>query len=142
MARSFLRENQLGDPDVLSEGEHRGLTHDNLVVSGTLTVSGVVQLGIDSDVWWDDTSSELRLNTVISGVYPTKQDHLTTRLYVDDKVSTTSGVLQDQVDAKPDSLIELDDTFNSYIGHAKKLLFVNSSETGVVCSGIIDGGYF
>jgi len=46
---------------------------------------------LDSNVLWDDAAAELRLDTVISGVLPTKQDHLTTRWYVDNEVATLSG---------------------------------------------------
>jgi len=60
----------------------------------------------------------------------------------DNELSTVSGILDGKIQNKPDSFIELDDTFNSYNSYAEKLLFINSSETGVVCSGIIDGGYF
>lgn len=54
--------------------------------------------GLDSNMWWDDANAELRLDTVISGVHPTKTDHLTTRWYVDTEIATTSGVLQGQID--------------------------------------------
>ena len=53
---------------------------------------------LDSNIWWDDVAVELRLDTVISGVHPTKPDHLTTRWYVDEEIATTSGSLQDQLD--------------------------------------------
>lgn len=54
---------------------------------------------LDSNMWWDDAAVELRLDTVISGVHPTKPDHLTTRWYVDTEVTTASGGLQNQIDA-------------------------------------------
>ena len=60
----------------------------------------------------------------------------------DDELNTTSGILDDKIQGKPDSFIELDDTINSFVAQGEKLLFVNSSETGIVCSDIIDGGYF
>jgi len=60
----------------------------------------------------------------------------------DTELNTVSGVLDNKIQNKPDTFLELDDTFNSYTDHAEKLLFVNSAENGVVCSGIIDGGYF
>jgi len=60
----------------------------------------------------------------------------------DIELNTVSGVLDNKIQNKPDTFLELDDTFNSYTNHAEKLLFVNSTENGVVCSGIIDGGYF
>jgi len=60
----------------------------------------------------------------------------------DNELSTVSGILDNKIQAKPDTFLELDDTFNSYSTNAEKLVFVNSSETGVVCSGVIDGGYF
>ena len=44
-----------------------------------------------SNIWWNDTAQELSLDTVISGVYPTKAVHLTTRQYVDDEITTLSG---------------------------------------------------
>jgi hypothetical protein len=53
---------------------------------------------LDSNIWWDDANAELRLDTVISGVHPTKPDHLTTRWYVDAEIATTSGSLQTQID--------------------------------------------
>ena len=53
---------------------------------------------LDSNMWWDDTAVELRLDTVISGVAPTKPDHLTPRFYVDTEIATTSGSLQNQID--------------------------------------------
>lgn len=40
MPRALLREAQMRDADVLSESEHRFEAHRDLVVSGTLTVSG------------------------------------------------------------------------------------------------------
>lgn len=40
MPRALLREAQMRDVDVLSESEHRFEAHRDLVVSGTLTVSG------------------------------------------------------------------------------------------------------
>jgi len=46
---------------------------------------------LDSNVWWNDADAELSLDTVISGVHPTKSDHLTTRWYVDNEVATLSG---------------------------------------------------
>ncbi len=60
----------------------------------------------------------------------------------DDELNTVSGVLDNKIQNKPDNFIELDDTLNSFVGQGEKLLFVNSSENSVVCSGIIDGGYF
>lgn len=60
----------------------------------------------------------------------------------DDELSTVSGILDNKIQNKPDSFIELDDVFNSYSGMANNLLFVNSSETNIVCSGIVDGGSF
>lgn len=44
---------------------------------------------LDSNLWWDGVSSELRLDTVISGVDPTQDYHLTTRRYI----TTTSGLI-------------------------------------------------
>jgi len=46
---------------------------------------------LDSNMWWQDDEQELQLDTVISGVHPTKPDHLTTRWYVDNEISTLSG---------------------------------------------------
>jgi len=37
--------------------------------------------GLDSNIWWD--GSELRLDTTISGVYPTQDYHLVTKAYAD-----------------------------------------------------------
>ena len=61
---------------------------------------------------------------------------------LDIELNTVSGALDDRIQGKPDNFIELDDTLNSFVAQGEKLLFVNSSETGIVCSGIIDGGYF
>ena len=46
---------------------------------------------LDSNIWWSDAEQELQLDTVISGVHPTKSDHLTTRWYVDNELATLSG---------------------------------------------------
>jgi hypothetical protein len=46
---------------------------------------------LDSNIWWDDAAVELRLDTVISGVTPTEDGHLTTKWYVDNEVATLSG---------------------------------------------------
>jgi hypothetical protein len=46
---------------------------------------------LDSNIWWDDANQELRLDTVISGVMPTKPMHLTPRFYVDQEIATLSG---------------------------------------------------
>ena len=61
---------------------------------------------------------------------------------LDVELNTVSSVLNDKIQDKPDNFIELNDTLNSFVAQGEKLLFVNSSETGIVCSGIIDGGYF
>ena len=45
----------------------------------------------DSNMWWDDAAQELRLDTVISGVNPTANWHLTTKWYVDNEIATLSG---------------------------------------------------
>ena len=47
--------------------------------------------GLDSNVWWDGTTNELRLDTVISGVDPTQSYHLTTRQYLDTAIAGVSG---------------------------------------------------
>jgi len=38
---------------------------------------------LDSNLWWDGSNNELRLDTTISGVSPTEDYHLTTKQYVD-----------------------------------------------------------
>jgi len=47
--------------------------------------------GNDSNLWFD--GSELRLDTVISGVDPTQDYHLTTKWFVDNEIDTLSGTI-------------------------------------------------
>lgn len=46
---------------------------------------------LDSNLWWDGSANDLRLDTTISGVNPTQDYHLTTKWYVDDEIATLSG---------------------------------------------------
>ena len=53
---------------------------------------------LDANMWYDGTADELRVDVTISGVDPTQDYQLTTKLYVDGAVATASGSLQDQID--------------------------------------------
>jgi hypothetical protein len=46
---------------------------------------------LDSNLWWDGSLNDLRLDTTISGIDPTQDYHLTTRWYVDNEIATLSG---------------------------------------------------
>lgn len=46
----------------------------------------------DSTLWFDGSASQLRLDTTISGVTPTQDYHLTTKQYVDNELTTLSGL--------------------------------------------------
>ena len=63
--------------------------------SGDLRLKGgnkvSFNLALDSNLWWDDTAHELRLDTTISGVNPIQDYQLTTKWYVDDEIGTLSG---------------------------------------------------
>jgi hypothetical protein len=46
----------------------------------------------DAYLMWDGDADEMVISTVISGVYPTRAGHLTTKQYIDDQLTTISGV--------------------------------------------------
>ena len=46
---------------------------------------------LDSNLWWDGSDNDVRLDTTISGVNPIQDYHLTTKWYVDDEIATLSG---------------------------------------------------
>jgi len=56
---------------------------------GDMAVFGT---GQDSQLFWDGVANEMCLTTTISGVDPTEDYHLTTKYYVDQQLSTSSGV--------------------------------------------------
>jgi hypothetical protein len=76
----------------------------------------------DSTLFWDGVNEDLRLTTVISGVYPFEPGHLTTKEYVD---------LGDI-----DTFLELTDTPTTYSGYADYLVTVNPTETGLMFSDV------
>lgn len=50
--------------------------------------------GLNANIWWDGT--DLRLDSTISGVYPTLSGHLATKFYVDEQVDAlSSGIVLD-----------------------------------------------
>lgn len=80
-------------------------------------------LDLDSNLWWDDMAQELRLDTVISGVTPTQDYHLTTKSYVDASGAAT--------------LLELTDTPAGY-DDGKYLMSTASGTEWSTVSGIDD----
>jgi hypothetical protein len=79
----------------------------------------------DSTLFWDGTEEDLRLTTVISGVYPTEDGHLTTKYYVD----------QGDID----NFLELTDTPTLYSGSSLKFVRVNEDESGLHFENAIVG---
>ena len=49
----------------------------------------------DSYMSWDGSADQLVVSTTLSGVYPTEDGHLSTKEYVDDEISTISGILNE-----------------------------------------------
>lgn len=49
----------------------------------------------DSYISWDGGADQLLVSTTLSGVDPTDDGHLTTKKYVDDGISTLSGIVND-----------------------------------------------
>jgi hypothetical protein len=43
--------------------------------------------------YWDDSNSELVMESRVVGVDPTKDSHLTTKSYVDNEIATLSGII-------------------------------------------------
>lgn len=60
-----------------------------------------------------------------------------TQTEVDNLVDTTSGTLQTQINDKPDTFLELDDTPSNYSGYGDKFVAVKSSEDGLE---FVEGG--
>lgn len=100
-----------------------------------LTDDERIYFGADDDAYieWDEIGDHLEISTVASGVYPTKQFHLTTKEYVDSVVSGAT------------SFIGLSDTPATYSGSAGYVAAVNASEDALefVAPGSynVDGGY-
>ncbi len=70
MNRSRIRAEQIYDADLVTEAEHGELwAHENLVVSGTLTVTGTggVQIPEDSYMYYGDPTVSGSWRTGISG---------------------------------------------------------------------------
>ena len=67
---------------------------------------------LDANMWWDGVSSQLKVDTTISGITPTEGYHLATKNYIDEELSTLSGgIVQSH-----DSLTGLnDDDHTQYI---------------------------
>lgn len=53
------------------------------------------------------------------------------RYYTESEVDTVSGVLQSQIDDKPNNFLELDDTPTTYGGEQGKYIKVKEDETGL-----------
>lgn len=53
---------------------------------------------LDANMSYDGVNNQLSVDVTISGVYPTQEGHLATKLYVDDEITLVSGSLQDQLD--------------------------------------------
>lgn len=83
--------------------------------------------GDDSAIYWDGTLSDMRIDTTISGVYPTQDYHLTTKYYVDQQIG---GI---------DEFLELTDTPNIYSGSEDKYVRVKPDGTGLIFAPAIVG---
>jgi hypothetical protein len=88
----------------------------------------------DSFIEWDESGNQLEISTVVSGVDPTQDWHLTTKQYVDNLVVSGSN-----------TFIALTDTPTTYSGYAGYVVAVNSGENAVefVAPGSynVDGGF-
>ena len=124
---------EFGFLTTVSGGAHDDLTHLDYASSGHTGFAPEVHTHTESDI--------------------TDLDKYT-QAEVDNLVDTTSGTLQTQIDAKPDTFLDLDDTPSAYIGSARRLVRVNSTADGLeflsgddeaevdaTYSGIIRHGY-
>jgi hypothetical protein len=86
----------------------------------------------DAFIEWDEVGNQLEISTVISGVYPIEDHHLTTKYYVDSVISGS------------ETFISLNDTPATYSGSVGYVVSVNELGTGLefVAPGSfnVDGG--
>lgn len=96
--------------------------------------------GGSTDEYYHLTSAQYNDLTSASGIMDASSQHIhDDRYYMESEVDTISGTLQVQIDAKPDTFLELDDTPTTYSGSEGKYISVKNDGTGLEFVDITTG---